>query len=168
MRRYDAMSRGEGTVPGAPRGAVRAWDGPCARPPRAAQPGPARAVGPRQRPGARAGDRRSADRTTGRRQSRWTCRPRSPSAPGPSARCRHVDLELDPAGEIFQLLDPATPDELAERDDDRVGLGLESEELARLLDQLLRKIERGAHMISPILYVSGCQLRRRSDAGLRL
>ena len=59
---------------------------------------------------------------------------------------------MNVAHQFLQLLDPATPDELRQRQHHRVGLGLESQCLPSFLDQRLRKVKSRAHMIYIISY----------------
>lgn len=63
------------------------------------------------------------------------CRPGSRTAPGAAARGRQVDLEMDVAEEILQLLHAPPPHELLQGRDHRVGLRLKPRQAAGLLDQ---------------------------------
>src|SRR5207249_704485 len=104
----------------------------------------------------------------GRMRSRRRYRRRSRrAAPAPSPRLREVDLEVDLAGQALEFLDAASADQLAQRNDDGVGLRLEAEQLAGLFDDLLGKIQGRPHTITPIPYASGCQFHQwNSDVRL--
>src|SRR6266542_1774221 len=91
-----------------------------------------------------------------RSRRRYRRRSRS-AAPWPPPRLRKVDLEIDLAGQALEFLDAAPADQLAQRNDDGVGLRLEAEQFAGLFDDLLGKIQGRPHTIASIRYASGCQ-----------
>ena len=58
-----------------------------------------------------------------------------------------IHIKPDLAQKRLQLRDPPMPDQLPERDDDGIRLGLEPEQSPRLLDEFSRNVQRGPHMI---------------------